>query len=147
MTDTYSIGDLARETGVKPTTIRWYEQEGWMPPPARTEGGHRIYGAAHLRRLGFIRHARELGFESEAIRALLDLADHPEADCGAAHTLATAQISEIDARLRRLSALRAELQRMATSCEGGVVGDCRIIETLADFAHGHCADPIHRARG
>ena len=68
-------------------------------------------------------------------------------DHDAAVTLATAQISEIDARLRRLAALRAELQRMATSCEGGVVGDCRIIETLADFAHGHCADPIHRARG
>ena len=144
MSETYSIGDLARATGVKPTTIRWYEQEGWLPPPARSEGGHRVYGEAHLRRLGFIRHARELGFESGAIRALLDLADHPDADCAAAHALATAQIAEIDARLQRLHALRAELQRMATSCAGGVVGECRIIETLADFTHGHCHDPIHR---
>lgn len=143
MSATYSIGDLARVTGVKPTTIRWYEQEGWLPPPARTEGGHRAYGEAHLRRLGFIRHARELGFESRAIRALLDLADHPEADCGAAHALATAQIREIDARLRRLTALRTELDRMAASCAGGVVGECRIIETLADFTHGHCDDPAH----
>jgi len=143
---TYSIGDLARATGVKPTTIRWYEQEGWLPPPGRTEGGHRAYGAAHLRRLGFIRHARELGFESDAIRALLDLAGKPDADCGQAHALATAQIGEIDARLRRLTALRAELQRMATSCEGGVVGECRIIETLADFAHGPCEDPAHGMR-
>ena len=101
MSATYSIGDLARATGVKPTTIRWYEQEGWLPKPSRTEGGHRAYGAAHLRRLGFIRHARELGFESEAIRALLDLADRPDADCGQAHALATAQIVEIDARLLR----------------------------------------------
>ncbi len=146
MSATFSIGDLARATGVKPTTIRWYEQEGWLPPPGRTEGGHRAYGAAHLRRLGFIRHARELGFESEAIRALLDLADRPDADCGQAHALATAQIGEIDARLRRLTALRAELQRMTTSCEGGVVGECRIIETLADFGHGHCEDPTHGTR-
>lgn len=143
MSAAYSIGDLARATGVKPTTIRWYEQEGWLPPPARTEGGHRAYTAAHLRRLGFIRHARELGFESEAIRGLLDLADDPQADCGRAHALATRQIAEIDARLRRLSALRAELERMATGCAGGVVGDCRIIETLADFTHRHCADPTH----
>lgn len=139
----YAIGDLARATGVKATTIRWYEQEGWLPPPARTAGGHRAYGPAHLRRLGFIRHARELGFGSEAIRALLDLADQPRADCTQAHALATAQIAEIDARLHRLAALRAELVRMAASCEGGSVGDCRIIETLADFGHGHCTDASH----
>ncbi len=143
MAETYSIGDLSRATGVKPTTIRWYEQEGWLPPPTRTEGGHRAYAAGHLRRLGFIRHARELGFESEAIRALLELADHPEADCGKAHALATRHIAEIDARLRRLAALRAELDRMARSCAGGVIGECRIIETLADFTHGHCTDPRH----
>lgn len=140
---TYSIGELARVTGVKPTTIRWYEQEGWLPPAARSEGGHRVYGDAHLRRLGFIRHARELGFESAAIRALLDLASHPEADCGGAHEIATAQIREIDARMRRLAALRTELERMATSCAGGVVGECRVIETLADFGHGHCAEAAH----
>lgn len=139
----YAIGDLARATGVKATTIRWYEQEGWLPPPARTAGGHRAYGPAHLRRLGFIRHARELGFASEAIRALLDLADRPQADCTQAHALATAQIAEIDARMRRLVALRAELSRMAAGCEGGSAGDCRIIETLADFGHGHCADASH----
>ena len=140
----YAIGDLARATGVKATTIRWYEQEGWLPPAGRTEGGHRTYGPAHLRRLGFIRHARELGFESEAIRALLALADRPQADCTQAHALATGHIAEIDARMRRLAALRAELARMvADGCAGGAVGDCRIIETLADFGHGHCADASH----
>ncbi len=139
----YAIGELARATGVKPTTIRWLEREGWLPPPARTEGGHRMYTQAHLRRLGFIRHARELGFDSAAIRDLLDLADRPGAECTAAHTLAARQIREIDARLRRLEALRAELDRMARGCAGGVVSECRVIETLADFAHGHCADPTH----
>ena len=118
MNGTNAIGDLVRATGVKPTTLRWYEQEGWLPPPGRTEGGHRAYGEAHLRRLGFIRHARELGFESHAIRALLDLADRSGADCGQAHALAMAQICQIIARLLLLAALRTELQRMATSCEG-----------------------------
>ena len=118
MNGTNAIGDLVRATGVKPTTLRWYEQEGWLPPPGRTEGGLRAYGEAHLRRLGFIRHARELGFESHMIRALLDLADRPGADCGQAHALAMAQIDQVDARLLRLAALRTELQRMATSCEG-----------------------------
>jgi DNA-binding transcriptional MerR regulator len=138
-----SIGDLARATGVKPTTIRWYEAEGLLPPPARTEGGHRAYGRTQLDRLGFIRHARELGFGLPAIRDLLSLADRPDADCAAVHAIATVQIDEIDSRLRRLTALRAELTRMAESCTGGVVGHCRIIETLADFAHGHCLDTAH----
>jgi DNA-binding transcriptional MerR regulator len=138
-----SIGDLARATGVKPTTIRWYEQDRWLPPPARTGGGHRSYGEAHLRRLGFIRHARELGFDSEAIRALLDLAERPREDCHAVHALAVAQIAAIDARMRRLAALRAELARMAEGCEGGAIGECRVIETLADFGHGHCVDRTH----
>ena len=139
----YPIGDIGRLAGVKPTTIRWYEQEGLLPPPLRTEGGHRVYDDEHLRRLGFIRHARELGFSMPAIRDLLGMADRPEADCTAAHALAVAQIAEIDSRLRRLAALRVELSRMAEGCAGGVVGECRIIGTLADFDHGRCVDVTH----
>lgn len=138
-----SIGDLSRLTGVKVTTIRWYEGEGWLPAPARTEGGHRVYGDTHLRRLGFFRHSREIGFSMNSIRSLLDLADRPGDDCSTAHAIAVAQIAQVDARLRRLEALRGELERMATSCVGGHVGDCRIIETWADFGHGHCGSPSH----
>ena len=127
-----SIGELARATGVKPTTIRWYETEGLLPPPARTEGGHRAYGRDHLKRLGFIRHAR---------------ADRPGADCTAVHTIAMAQVGEIDSRLRQLEALRAELVRMAEHCRGGTAGDCRVIETLADFTHGHCQESRHPGDG
>lgn len=140
---TWSIGALGRATGVKPTTIRFYEAEGLLPPPLRTEGGHRVYARRHLDRLGFIRHARQLGFGMADIRALLDLAGHPEQDCTAAHAVATSQIAAIDAKQRQLAALRAELTRMADACAGGVVAECRILETLADHAHGHCADPAH----
>lgn len=145
MTQTLSIGDLARATGVKPTTIRWYEAEGLLPAPARTEGGHRAYGEVHLGRLGFIRHARELGFPMPAIRELLDLAGQPERDCATVHGVATAQIAAIDAKLRRLKALRAELARVAETCGGGRAAECRILEVLADHRHGHCVDPLHAA--
>jgi len=140
---TWSIGALGRATGVKPTTIRWYEAEGLLPPPVRTGGGHRLYGRTHLDRLGFIRHARELGFGMADIRALLDLSLHPERDCTAAHAVATAQIAAIDAKQRQLAALRAELSRMAEACAGGIAAECRILETLADHTHGHCTDPAH----
>ena len=73
----YSIGDLGRLTNCKVQTIRWYEEVGLLPAPARTGGGHRTYGRAHLERLDFIRHAREFGFTLDAVRALLALSDHP----------------------------------------------------------------------
>lgn len=143
MAKTLTIGDLSRATGVKPTTIRWYEGEGLLPPPARTGGGHRAYAGTHLQRLGFIRHARELGFPMPAIRELLQLTSRPEQDCADAHAAATAQIRVIDAKLRQLKALRVELSRMARSCQGGRVAECRIMETLADHAHGLCGDLAH----
>ena len=65
-----SIGELGRRTHCKVQTIRWYEEVGLLPPPARTRGGHRVYGGRHLARLDFIRHARELGFPLDAVRAL-----------------------------------------------------------------------------
>ena len=70
-----TIGRLADGAGVNLETIRYYERIGLMPKPGRTEGGHRNYASAHVRRLTFIRRARELGFAIEDIRALLDLAE------------------------------------------------------------------------
>jgi DNA-binding transcriptional MerR regulator len=142
----YSIGDLARETGVKATTIRFYEAEGLLAAPARTEGGHRVYGAAHRDRLGFIRHARELGFAMADIRDLLRLADAaPDAPCAGADAIARRHLAAVRQRLARLRSLEAELERMTAGPHGGV-GDCMVIGVLADASHGHCADPGHGGR-
>lgn len=140
---TLSIGDLGRRTHCKVQTIRWYEQVGLLPPPARTSGGHRVYGGEHLARLDFIRHARELGFPLDAVRTLLGLSDRPDLPCTEAHALATAQLILVEDKLRRLDALRAELLRMTDACSGGVAAECHILGTLADHTHGHCANPDH----
>ena len=76
-----SIGELSRQTGVKVPTIRYYEGAGLIPAPARTEGKQRRYDAAAVGRLNFIRHARELGFEVEAIRELLAMNAQPDRSC------------------------------------------------------------------
>jgi DNA-binding transcriptional MerR regulator len=68
-----SIGDLAARAGTKVQTIRYYEQIALVPAPERSAGNQRRYGASHLERLAFIRHARELGFSLGAIRELLGL--------------------------------------------------------------------------
>lgn len=138
------IGRLAREAGCKVQTVRWYEEIGLLPPPARTGGGHRLYGRAHRERLAFIRHAREFGFGLDAIRQLLDLAAHPDRSCGDAHAMAVAQLAEVEAKMRRLAVLRDELARLVeTGCFEGPAAECRVLETLADHDHCHCLSDAH----
>ncbi|MGX5636877.1 MerR family transcriptional regulator [Brevundimonas diminuta ATCC 11568] len=126
------IGKLSAATGVKVPTIRFYEQIGLMAAPPRTDGGRRLYDPAAVRRLAFIRHARQLGFDLSAIRSLLDISTDPDRPCADANAIALARLAEVRARLRSLKALEKELARMSRACEGGEVGSCRAIEVLSD---------------
>lgn len=138
-----TIGKLSRATGVKVPTIRYYEQIGLLPPPERSTGNQRLYGRRAQERLAFIRHARELGFPLEAIRDLLSLSDRPDQSCAAADAIARRQLTAVEQRIARLTALKAELERMVVQCEGGSIADCRVIEVLGD--HSLCAtDHAHR---
>jgi DNA-binding transcriptional MerR regulator len=130
------IGELSRRTGVKVPTIRFYEQIGLLSAPPRTEGNQRRYGKPEVERLNFIRHSRELGFEVEDIRELLEMAGSPQASCHQADSIARNHLTEIDRRIASLTALRGELTRMVEECGHGRICDCRIIEVLAD--HGEC---------
>lgn len=133
-----SIGKLAKAADVKVPTIRFYEQIGLLPAADRTESDRRIYAEADVRRLAFIKHARQLGFPIEAIRALLDLSDHPEKPCEGANVLAEQQLVEVERKIAQLQSLRSELRRMVSAGCHGSAGECRVIEALAD--HGLCAD-------
>jgi len=133
----FGIGELAKRTGVKVPTIRFYEQIGLVEPPPRTEGNQRRYGQAEADRLNFIRHARELGFEVDNIRELLAMYEQPQASCHQADSIAKAHLAEVDRRIASLTALRMELQRMVDECGHGRICDCRIIEVLSD--HSECS--------
>ncbi len=131
-----TIGDAARASGVKVPTIRYYESIGLMRAPQRSDGNQRSYERSDLDRLAFIRHARELGFEIEAIRALLKLQNDPDQSCETADAIAKAHLIEIEQRIRSLTALKKELELMVEGCGHGRVDQCRVIEVLAD--HGQC---------
>lgn len=137
MLDDLPIGRAAALSGVKVPTIRYYEQIGLLRPAPRNEGNRRLYGEDDLSRLGFIRHARQLGFELDQIRELIALSEEPESPCGRADAIARRQLADIDDRVRRLLALRAELARMTEGGCHGTIAECRVIEVLAD--HGKCA--------
>jgi DNA-binding transcriptional MerR regulator len=127
-----AIGDLARATGTKVETIRYYERIGLLPAPPRTQtGNYRSYTADHLARLGFVRRSRDLGFTLEQIRALLDLSDRRDSDCGAVDAIARAHLDDVERKISDLHALRRELREIIGRCKRGTVADCRIIEALS----------------
>jgi Cu(I)-responsive transcriptional regulator len=130
------IGELARSTGTSAETIRYYERIGLLPKPDRTGSNYRDYGSGDVDRLGFIRHARGLGFDLSDIRSLIDLAEHPERDCGEADEIATRHLVAVEEKIQRLLNLRGELDRLVTQCRGGHAADCRILAALSD--HRDC---------
>jgi DNA-binding transcriptional MerR regulator len=130
----YSIGDLSRRTQVKVPTIRYYEQVGLLAALERSEGNQRRYGRPELERLAFIRHARDLGFSIDAIRALIDLSGHRDQPCADADRIAKEQLAAVRDRIARLQRLEQELDRIASCCSGETVGDCYVIRSLADHA-------------
>jgi DNA-binding transcriptional MerR regulator len=128
----FGIGRLAELTGVKVPTIRFYEQIGLLPAPLRTGGGQRRYDFGVIARLTFIRHARDLGFDVDEVRELLRLADNPDASCKTVDEIARHQVGRIDAKMKRLRAMRRELVAVIQSCRGPHIRDCRILEVLAE---------------
>ncbi|WP_337268854.1 MerR family transcriptional regulator [Oryzifoliimicrobium ureilyticus] len=136
-----TIGEAARRSGVKVPTIRYYESIGLLQAPSRSEGNQRAYEEDDIRRLAFIRHARELGFDIEAIRALLRLQDDPGQSCASADAIARERLVEVEQRLRSLAALKTELEAMVAGCGHGKVGECKVIEVLAD--HANCLHDHH----
>ena len=129
----FSIGQLSKQTQVKVPTIRYYEEIGILAPAERTEGNQRRYDADGLERLSFIKHARELGFSIEAITSLIELQGHPDRSCCEATDIATAQLSDVRVKIRKLKLLEKELARISTGCDGeGVSADCYVLKALAD---------------
>lgn len=91
-----TIGRLSAETGVKVPTIRFYEKIGLLEEPPRTASDRRLYDGAATRRLAFIRHARQLGFEIDDIRALLALSDEPDQPCTEVNRIAERQLAAVE---------------------------------------------------
>lgn len=124
------IGDLAVRTGVKVATIRWYEKVGLLTAPDRTGANYRLYDDDALRRLTFIRRARDLGFSLDEVRELLDLAGHGSRDCAAVDEIAGRHLAQVKRKLADLARLSDRLSSLVASCAGGSVDDCRILEAL-----------------
>jgi Cu(I)-responsive transcriptional regulator len=126
------IGDLAKSTGTKVVTVRYYEQIGLLPLPSRTAGNYRTYSKEDMRRLRFIRRCRDLGFALDQIRDLLRLSSRKDEECAEVDRITAQHLIEIEQKISDLKRLAEELRRLNNCCQGrGIIADCRIIEALS----------------
>lgn len=129
-----TIGELAAESGVQAETIRYYESVKLMPRPERTAGKQRRYEQDDVKRLSFIRHARELGFEVNAIREMLGMVNNKTASCEKIDGIARSHLGAVEEKIASLKTLRKELLRMLEHCGKANIADCHVIEVLFDHA-------------
>ncbi|MEO3689855.1 Cd(II)/Pb(II)-responsive transcriptional regulator [Roseateles paludis] len=125
------IGELARATDTPTETIRFYEREGLLPAPPRTASNYRRYGESEVRRLSLIRRCRALDMSLAEVRALLSLSDAPTKAGHEADALLDAHIGHVEARLRELKQLLAELTDLRQHCRSAApAADCGVLAEL-----------------
>lgn len=131
----FSIGALAKATGISTPTIRYYEEIGLLPRANRTASGQRNYDESDIGRLTFIKQCRDFGFSIEQVRVLLDLSISTERDCAETRDIAQAHLDEVRAKMVELRALETRLQSFVTrcndACAGGPGSDCVIFKDMA----------------
>ena len=126
------IGELATATSTAVETIRYYEREGLLPAPVRTEANYRVYEASHVQRLQFVRHCRGLDMTLQEIRALLAFQDAPEDNCANVNALLDAHIGHVAQRIRELRQLEKQLKLLRAQCHGVQdAAHCGILQGLS----------------
>ena len=134
------IGTLAREVGVNPRTLRFYEAKRLLLRPARTESGYRVYEDDAAERLTFIAKAKSLGLSLREIRQILVLRDTGRLPCDSVQQILTDHLRRIDEQMARLQGFKSDLQMLLANCRhprnsgGRTVARetiCPAIETLA----------------
>jgi MerR family transcriptional regulator, copper efflux regulator len=125
-----NIGQAAKAAGLSAKAIRYYETAGLIGRAGRSEGGYRIYTEADIRQLHFIRRARDLGFSIERIGQLLDLWRDKDRASADVKRLTLEHVSEIEAKIAALTAMRDAVQEVASACDGDHRPDCPILHDL-----------------
>lgn len=129
-TPQFHIGALASELGINTKTIRYYEELGLLPAPARTSAGYRLYTTADREQLRFIIKAKTTGLTLEQIGEVLALRRDGQEPCEHVTAMLDQKLEAIDRQLRALAELRQELVSLrdeaTTKPAAGCV--CGIIE-------------------
>lgn len=127
------IGKLAQRTDTSAETLRYYEAEGLLPEPRRSDAGYRLYTEPDVGRVHFIRRARAMDFSLKEIAELLSLQVEKEvATCGEVKSLAERKLAVIDEKIVELEKMKAALRQITEACAGGQASavHCTILNAL-----------------
>ena len=139
------IGELAKASSTPVETIRYYEREGLLAAPARTEGNFRDYDAGQMERLKFIRYCRGLDMSLDEVRVLLRFKDQPESECGDVNALLDAHIGHVSRRIAELRSLERELNDLRRRCASAQPAErCGILSGIAEAARDPAAGAAPR---
>ncbi|HEU0041671.1 MAG TPA: heavy metal-responsive transcriptional regulator [Jiangellaceae bacterium] len=129
------IGELAERTATTAKTLRFYEDEGLLLPPARTPAGYRDYPAEAADRVGFVREAQAAGFTLRQIRQILDISDNGEPPCVHVGQLVEQRLDDVERRIEELQQTRHHLEGLMSRTQeldpADCSGYCRIIHDEA----------------
>ncbi|HEY4134227.1 MAG TPA: Cu(I)-responsive transcriptional regulator [Alphaproteobacteria bacterium] len=126
-----NIGQAAQASGVSAKMIRHYEEIGLLAAPLRGDNGYRVYGDDDLKRLVFIRHARDVGFALAQIKSLLDLWRDRERASADVKRIAVDQIEALKTRKGEIETMIAALEELSAACHGDARAACPILDGLA----------------
>ena len=125
------IGELARKAECEVETIRYYEREGLLPAPARSQSGYRQYDVTLLGELQFIRHCRSLGISLAEIRTLQAYRAEPQQECWAVNQLLDQHLARLYQQIGSLQQLAQQLEQLRLRCQtSSTVADCAILQGL-----------------
>jgi Cu(I)-responsive transcriptional regulator len=125
-----NIGDVAKQTGLRAKTIRYYEDIG-LVKPLRDTNDYRVFRDSDLHKLTFLARARALGFTIDDCRALLALYEDESRASADVKAIARKHLDEIEAKIKDLQAMYATLTHLAEECAGDGRPDCPILEGLS----------------
>lgn len=135
MTHFMRIGELAGKTGVSVETLRFYEKQGLLKTPHRSDAGYRLYDEKTLKQVSFILRAKAVGFSLKDIAGLLDLEVNREQEtCESVKNFAQSKLDEINTKLAELQRMKDALQQITDACCGGEKSavHCTILTALSE---------------
>lgn len=144
-------GDVAKALGIGVQTLHYYEREGLIPAPARSESGYRLYTPELVERVRFIRKAQALGLPLGEVKDILRLAEHGSSPCGRVQAALTEKLQEVDERLHELEIFRNELANLMQKASGlrengAAPHVCAIVEEATPLRGARATNTPLRAR-
>ena len=134
-----TIGRLAKEAGIGVETVRFYERQGLIAPPPRTDSNYRMYPAEEITRIKFIKRAKNLGFTLNEIKELLALRHDPHATKADVKNRTLVKIENVSQKIRDLTRIKEALEHLYEACDGhGPLDQCPILKALDTNGDGQC---------